>query len=43
MSTSHVLAAGWVSMDWFERSFVISAVAGVLVFSALVAWLATLG
>ena len=29
-------------MDWFERSFVISAVAGAVVFSMLMAWLATL-
>jgi hypothetical protein len=29
-------------MDWFERSFVISAVAGFLVFTSLIAWLAML-
>jgi hypothetical protein len=28
-------------MDWFERSFMISAAAGFLVFAMLIAWIAT--
>jgi hypothetical protein len=28
-------------MDWFERSFMISAATGFLVFAMLMAWLAT--
>jgi hypothetical protein len=28
-------------MDWFERSFVISAATGFLVFAMLMAWLTT--